>query len=146
MGGYTIASPQTVEPNQPLVFNTGFSGCRIYQKNNGVFLLANTNNGGGCCCRRTTDYEVEVHANIEVPTGGAVEEISLALAVDGITAPASAMRYTPAAVETAGNVGTSIIVSVPGMCHCESVAVVNTSTQPITVTNASLVIDYAGRR
>jgi hypothetical protein len=54
------------------------------------------------------------------------------------------MSYTPAAVETAGNVGTSIIVSVPSICGCDSVALVNASTQDITINNASLVFDYAG--
>ena len=103
-------------------------------------------NNCGCGCRRiyTTNYEVEVHANIEIPTGGTVEKIQLAIAVDGVIDPASIMSFTPAAVEVAGNVGTSIIVSVPSICGCDSVAVVNASTQPITVNNASLVFDYAG--
>lgn len=92
----------------------------------------------------TTNYEVEVHANIEIPTGGTVEEIRLAIAIDGIIDPASIMSFTPAAVETPGNVGSSIIVSVPSICGCDSVAIVNASTQDITVNNASLVFDYAG--
>ena len=75
-----------------------------------------------------------------------MEEITLALAVDGVVDPASIMSFTPAAVEVAGNVGTSIIVSVPSICGCDSVAVVNASTQPITINNASLVFDYAGVR
>lgn len=97
-------------------------------------------------CRKlyTTDYEVEVHANILVPTGGTVEEIRLAIAVDGVIDPESIMSFVPAAVETAGNVGTSIIVSVPSICGCDNVAVVNASTQDITINNASLVFDYAG--
>ena len=99
-----------------------------------------------CGCRRlyTTDYEVEVHANILIPEGGTVEEIRLAIAVDGVIDPESIMSFVPAAVETAGNVGTSIIVSVPSICGCDNVAVVNASTQDITVNSASLVFDYAG--
>lgn len=148
---YSIITPQTVAPNQPAVFLNAPCPCRegmIFKKSGGVFLLASNapNNGCGCGCRRIyeTDYEVEVHANIEIPTGGTVEEISLALAVDGVVDPASIMSFTPAAVETAGNVGTSIIVSVPSICGCDSVAVVNASTQDITINNASLVFDYAG--
>lgn len=114
----------------------------------GVFLLASNapNNACSCGCRRiyTTNYEVEVHANIEIPTGGTVEEIQLAIAVDGVIDPSSIMSFTPAAVETAGNVGSSVIVSVPSICGCDSVAIVNASTQPITINNASLVFDYAG--
>lgn len=148
---YSIVTPQTVAPNQPAVFLNAPCPCSegfIFKKSGGVFLLASNapNNTCSCGCRRIyeTDYEVEVHANIEIPTGGTVEEIRLALAVDGVVDPASVMSFTPAAVETAGNVGTSIIVSVPSICGCDSVAVVNASTQDITINNASLVFDYAG--
>lgn len=150
---YSIVTPQTVAPNQPAVFLDAPCPCReglIFKKSGGVFLLASNAPDNacscGCGCRRiyTTNYEVEVHANIEIPTGGTVEEIRLALAVDGVIDPASIMSYTPAAVETAGNVGTSIIVSVPSICGCDSVALVNVSTQDITINNASLVFDYAG--
>lgn len=148
---YSIVTPQTVAPNQPAVFLNAPCPCSegfIFRKSGGVFLLASNapNNTCSCGCRRIyeTDYEVEVHANIEIPTGGTVEEIRLALSVDGVIDPASIMSFTPAAVETAGNVGTSIIVSVPSICGCDSVAVVNASTQDITINNASLVFDYAG--
>lgn len=153
---YSNAIPQTVEPNQPVIFTDNTCPCTqgmIFKKSGGVFLLASnapeTNACScGCGCRRIylTNYEVEVHANIEIPTGGTVEEIRLAIAVDGVIDPASVMSFTPAAVETAGNVGTSIIVSVPSICGCDNVAIVNASTQAITVNNASLVFDYAGVR
>ena len=149
---YSAIIPQTVEANQPVIFTDSPCPCReglIFKKSGGVFLLANNapeQNNCPCGCRRifTTNYEVEVHANIEIPTGGTVEEIRLAIAVDGIIDPASIMSYVPAAVETPGNVGSSIIVSVPSICGCDSIAVVNASTQPITVNNASLVFDYSG--
>ena len=151
---YSIVIPQIVEPNQPAVFLDAPCPCReglIYKKSGGVFLLASNaptqnNCSCGCGCRRiyTTNYEVEVHANIEVPADGEVEEIRLAIAVDGIIDPASIMSYTPTETEVAGNVGSSIIVSVPSICGCESVAIINASTQAITVNNASLVFDYAG--
>lgn len=147
------AVSQTVQPNQPLIYLDSPCPCKeglIYKKSGGVFLLAsNAPNSGcncNCGCRRIyeTNYEVEVHANIQVPADGTVEEIQLAIAVDGVVDPASIMLYTPTAVEVAGNVGTSIIVSVPSICGCESIAVVNASTQPIEVLNSTLVFDYAG--
>lgn len=150
---YSIVTPQTVAPNQPAVFLDAPCPCReglIFKKSGGVFLLASNAPDNacscGCGCRRiyTTNYEVEVHANIEIPTGGTVEEIQLAIAVDGVIDPSSIMSFTPAAVETAGNVGSSVIVSVPSICGCDSIAIVNASTQPITINNASLVFDYAG--
>lgn len=152
---YSNAIPQTVEPNQPVIFTDTTCPCNqgmIFKKSGGVFLLASNAPDNscscGCGCRKIylTNYEVEFHGNIEIPTGGTVEEIRLAIAVDGVIDPASVMSFTPAAVETAGNVGTSIIVSVPSICGCDNIAVVNASTQAITVNNASLVFDYAGIR
>lgn len=152
---FSNAIPQTVEPNQPVIFTDNTCPCSqglIFKKSGGVFLLASNAPDNacscGCGCRKIylTNYEVEFHGNIEIPTGGTVEEIRLAIAVDGVIDPASVMSFTPAAVETAGNVGTSIIVSVPSICGCDNVAVVNASTQAVTVNNASLVFDYAGVR
>lgn len=152
---YSNAIPQTVESNQPVIFTDNACPCSqglIFKKSGGVFLLASnapeSNCNCSCGCRKIylTNYEVEFHGNIEIPEGGTVEEIRLAIAVDGVIDPASVMSFTPAAVETAGNVGTSIIVSVPSICGCDNVAVVNASTQAITVNNASLVFDYAGIR
>lgn len=149
---YSVAIPQTVEPNQPIIFSDSCP-CNqgmIFKKSGGVFLLAsnapNNTCNCGCGCRRIyeTNYEVDFHGNIEIPTGGTVEEIRLAIAVDGVIDPSSIMSFVPAAVETPGNVGTSIIVSVPSICGCDNVAVVNASDQAITVNNASLVFDYAG--
>lgn len=152
---YGVSIPQNVAPNQPIIFNDNVCPCNqgmIFKKSGGVFLLASNAPDNscscGCGCRKIylTNYEVEVHANIEIPTGGTVEEIRLAIALDGVIDPESVMSFVPAAVETPGNVGTSIIVPVPSICGCESIAVVNASTQDITVNNASLVFDYAGIR
>lgn len=153
---YSVVTPQTVASGQPLAFldapcpcNEGF----IFKKNGGVFLLASNAPDSnrcscGCGCRRIymTDYGVEIHMNIEIPEGGTVEEISFGLSVDGVIDPASIMSVVPAAVEEPANVGTSILASVPSICGCDSIAVVNTSTQPITVTNASLRFSYEGVR
>ena len=151
---YSIVTPQNLAPNQPAVFLNSPCPCSeglFFKKSGSVFLLASnapTQNrcSCGCGCRRIyeTKYEVEVHANIEIPTGGTVEEIQLALAVDGVIAPESLMSVTPAAVEVADNVGTSIIVPVISLSGCDSVALVNASTQNITINNASIVFDYAG--
>lgn len=151
---YSIVTPQNLAPNQPAAFLNSPCPCNdglVFKKSGGVFLLASNaptqdHCSCGCGCRRIyeTNYEVEVHANIEIPAGGTVEEIQLALAVDGVIAPESLMSATPAAVEVADNVGTSIIVPVISLSGCDSVALVNASTQNITIINASIVFDYAG--
>ena len=153
---YSIITPQIVLPNQPAVFLDSPCPCNqgsIFKKSGGVFLLASNapdtpRCSCGCGCRKMymTDYGVELHMNIEIPTGGTVEEIQFALAVDGIIDPASVMSAVPAAVEEPANIGTGIIVSVPSICGCDSIAVVNTSTQQLTVVNASLKFDYEGVR
>lgn len=151
---YGVSIPQNVAPNQPVIFNDNVCPCNqgmIFKKSGGVFLLASNapDNSCSCGCRKIylTNYEVEVHANILIPEGGTVEEIRLAVAVDGVIDPESIMSFVPTAVLTdIGNVGTSIIVPVPSICGCDSIAVVNASTQDITVNNASIVFDYAGIR
>lgn len=155
---YSVVTDQTVQPNQPIVFLDSPCPCNqgmVFKKSGGVFLLAsNAPDDGrcqcGCGCNRrrlyATDYGVEIHMNIEIPTGGTVEAIQFAIAVDGVIDPASIMTAVPAAVEEPANVGTSILVSVPSICGCDSIAVVNASTQPLTVTNASLRFSYEGVR
>lgn len=153
---YSAIPNQTVPPNQPVAFldapcpcNEGF----IFKKSAGTFLLASnapdsSNCGCGCGCRRlySTDYGVELHLNVEIPADGTVEEISFALVVDGVIDPASVMLTTPTATEIADNIGTAIIASVPSVCGCDSIAVVNIGTQPINVVNGALKFDYEGVR
>ena len=152
---YGAALPQNVAASQPIIFQDNVCPCSqgmIFKKSGGIFLLASNAPDNTCSCgcgnRKIyrTNYEVEFHGNIQIPTGGTVEEIRLAIAIDGIIDPDSIMSFVPSAVETPGNVGTSIIVPVPSICGCDSVAVINASTQGITVNNASIVFDYAGVR
>jgi len=126
-GGSVIFSESPVPCNQGLVYHRDGSG---------LFRLA----GRSCCCRGT-DYEVGFHANIQIPDGGTVEQISLAIFVDGEEDPSSEMIVTPAAVEEPFNVGAGIIATVPRICRCSSVSVRNTSTQPIDVSNANIVFN-----
>ena len=104
-----------------------------------------------CCCSDFPEslYSVSFHANIAVPgtpTAGTVEEIQLAVFVDGEEDPSSIMSFTPAAVDEFGNVGAEILVSVPCICGCSSVSVRNISTQPVNVRNANIVLGFDGIR
>lgn len=141
---------QTVQANGSVIFTETpvpcSRGCVFHRDDSGLFRLANRQfrqNFSCCGCRANSNYEVVFHANIAVPTdpAGTVEEISLALAVDGEIDPSSIMTFTPTAAGDFGNVGADIIVSVPWICSCSSVSVRNISTQPILVQNANLVID-----
>lgn len=144
---YSANLAQNVSANGSVIFTEAPVPCNrglIYHRDDsGLFRLSNRFFRNNICngWRRNSNYEVAFHANIAVPTGGTVEEISLALAVDGEIDPSSIMAFTPAAVEEFGNVGADIIVTVPFICTCTSVSVRNISTQPIIVQNANIVFD-----
>ena len=93
------------------------------------------------CSRRNSDYLVTFGANIAIPTGGSVDQISLAIAVDGEIDPSSLMIFTPAAVGDFGNVSASVVARVPFVCPCSSISVRNVSDQAITVQNANILFN-----
>jgi hypothetical protein len=72
-------------------------------------------------------FKVSFGANIAVPTGGTVEAISLAIAVDGEAIASTTMIITPAAVEEFFNVFGAIYLDIPRGC-CSQISVKNTST------------------
>lgn len=85
-------------------------------------------------------FKVSFGANIAVPTGGTVEAISLAIAVDGEAIASTTMIITPAAVEEFFNVFGAIYLDIPRGC-CSQISVKNTSIQAIEVQNANLIIE-----
>lgn len=142
---YSANALQNVTAENSVIFTESPVPCNrglIYHRDgSGLFRVANRFFNAGCCrCRRNTNYLVSFHANIQIPEGGTVEPISLAVFVDGEIDPSSTMIFTPAAAEQFGNVGAEVIVSVPWMCRCSSVSIRNTSTQAIDVQNANFVI------
>ena len=154
---YSANAIQTVAAGGSVIFSESPVPCNrglIYHRDeSGAFRLASPTAMGrgcrrGCCCMDypTANYQVAFHANIQIPEGGTVEPISLAIAIDGEVDASSIMTYTPAAVEELGNVGADVIVAVPCICRCSSVSVRNVSTQPIEVANANIVFDFAGVR
>ena len=90
------------------------------------------------------------HANIAIPTGGAISAIAVAISENGETRPTSTAIFTPTAVEVEGNVTSTAIITVPRGC-CFNVAVryvdatvedaAVTPTPTIEVQNANLVIN-----
>ncbi len=137
---------QLVIPGETIIFTESPVPCRRglirHRDDTGNFLLVGyIPRQYGCRCNRQNDanYLVDFGANIAIPTGGTVGAISVALTVDGATLPASTMIVTPADVEEFFNVSRAINVAVFGGC-CESLAVRNTSTQPILVQNANIII------
>lgn len=126
---------QTVAAGEDIAFTeTPVCGskCIVHRQGSGIVKLRGITNQ--CKARFLVSYS----GNIQIPTGGTVEAISLALAVDGEPLQSTRMIVTPAAVENFFNVSAQAYVDVPCGC-CSTVAVQNTSTQAIEVQSSNLI-------
>lgn len=85
-------------------------------------------------------FKVTFGGNIAIPTGGTVEPISLAIAINDEAVRSTTMIFTPAAAEAFGNVFSAVFIDVPRGC-CQIISVQNTSTQAIDVQNANLIVE-----
>lgn len=136
MAEYTAVTVQTVAENQNVVFTETPVCSRGLFHREGSGIVTAKGNCGQCRAR----YRVTFGANIAVPAGGTVGEISLAIALDGEPLGSATMIVTPAAVEEFFNVGASVFVDAPCGC-CTTISVVNTSDQAILVQNANLIVE-----
>ena len=142
-----LANPiQSVNLNSPIIFNASIpcnKGYIYHEDETGIFILRGITDN--CFAR----YQVTFNGNIAIPTGGAVTPIAVAISVNGEERPTSRAIYTPAAVETYGNVTSTAIITVPkGCCFSLSVRYVSgitgaaavVPTPTIDVQNANLTI------
>ena len=138
MAEYVNSALQVVAENANVVFADDPIPCTkgyvAHRAGSGLFTLRGVTNQ----CRAL--YKVSFGGNIAIPTGGTVEAISLAIAIEGEALGGATMIETPAAVEEFSNVFASIFVTVPRGC-CLTVTVRNTSTQAINVQNANLIVE-----
>ena len=133
----TANAVQTVLANQNVVFTDNVvcgSTSIMHRDGSGLVTLRGITNQ----CRAR--FRVTFGANIAIPTGGTVEAISLAISLEGEPIGPTTMIVTPAAVEEFFNVSSSVFIDVPKGC-CLNIGVRNTSTQPILVQNANLIIE-----
>lgn len=84
-------------------------------------------------------YLVAFSGNIQIPAGGTVGEISVAISIDGEALESTEMIVTPTVVEAFFNVSAQAYIDVPCGC-CVTIAVENTSDQAIEVQNANLIV------
>lgn len=128
---------QTILENQNVLFtDTVVPGkaCTMHRTGSGLVTLKGLTDQ----CRAR--FKVSFGGNIAIPTGGTVEAISLALAIDGEPIASTTMIVTPAAVEEFFNVFGAIYLDIPRGC-CSQVSVRNVSTQSIDVQNANLIVE-----
>ena len=127
---------QTVPANQNVYFTDTIIGGNYsisHRDDSGLVTLRGVTNQG------RARFMVTFGGNIAIPTGGTVEPISLAIAIDGEPVAASTMIVTPAAVDNYFNVSASAFIDVTRGC-CTTVSVQNLSGESILVQNANLII------
>lgn len=136
MSEFTANALQTVLQGEDVAFTeTPVCGtkCIVHRQGSGVVKLRGITNQ--CKARFLVSYS----GNIQIPTGGTVEAISLAIAIDGEPLQSTRMIVTPAAAENLFNVSAQVYVDVPCGC-CSAIAVQNTSGQAIEVQNSNLIV------
>lgn len=146
MAFYTANNVQTVAQNGAVVFDTTVirdnTGNIKHADGSSNFALsggANKRNVCPCCDAPCKQYPINFGANIAIPTGGTVGEISIAFAVNGSAVPVSTMIANPTAVEEFANVSCEIPVPIWCGC-CQYVTITNLSDQPILMKNAHIEI------
>lgn len=147
MAEYLANAEQNVALNAPVLFTASIpcrNGYIYHEDETGIFILRGITSN--CFAR----YQVTFNGNIAIPEGGAVTPIAVAITVNGEPRPTSEAIFTPAAVDTYGNVTSTAIVTVPkGCCFTVSARYVDattddaatTPTPVIEVQNANLVIN-----
>lgn len=146
MAEYLANAVQAVDLNSPVLFTASIpcnKGYVYHEDETGNFILRGRT--PNCFAR----YQVTFNGNIAIPEGGAVTPIALAISVNGEARPTSRAIFTPAAVDTYGNVTSTAIITVPqGCCFDLTVKYVSgvtdgttTPTPTINVINANLDIN-----
>lgn len=146
MAEYLAVALQEVNLNDPIIFTASIP-CRkgdvYHEDETGNFILRGAT--PNCFAR----YQVTYNGNIAIPEGGAVTPIAVAISVNGEPRLSSRAIFTPAAVDTYGNVTSTAIITVPrGCCFNVSVRYVSgitgdaatTPTPAIDVLNSNLEI------
>ena len=143
MAEYTAVAIQTVAAGESVLFTDSVRLGKCCNKRN-IFHRPDT---GTVRVRGESDKcftraRVFFTANIAIPEGGTVGEISVGISVDGEVRPSTIARFVPAAVEEYGNVTAFLYVDIPEWC-CLPIRIVNTSPEPILVQNANMTVTKA---
>lgn len=145
MAEFLANAVQEVDLNQPILFNASIpcqKGYVFHEDETGNFILR------GITCNSFARYQVTFNGNIAIPEGGTVSPIAVAISVNGEARPASRAIFTPAAVDTYGNITSTAIITVPKGC-CFNIGVryvsgvtdgTTTPTPTINVINGNLDI------
>ena len=136
MAEFTSVYVQQVAAGQNAVLETDVikSRCVHHRAGSGLICLETS----GCDCRPAR-YRAFVKANIDIPTGGTVDPISLALSLNGEVVQSSVATVTPAAVGNEFAVAFEEIVCA-GACPT-NIAVINPNTQTIEIRALTVIVE-----
>ena len=148
MAEYLTTTDALVALNNTIPFNSVSIPCNT---GNVTPLASGILNLRGSSSGRFARYNVRVQANVQIPEGGEVSPIAIAIAVGGAAVPESVAIVTPAAVEEYWHINTEAVITVPCGC-CVSVSALyvdgteddasTTPTPSITVRrNASITVE-----
>lgn len=127
----SVASGQNVPLTETAVNN---KPCIVHRQGAGIVTLRGLTN------QNRALFRVSFGGNIAIPTGGTVEAITAALAINGEPLTSATATVTPVAVENYFNIYVSAQVCVPKGC-CLTVAIENTSTQAVNFANSNLTVE-----
>lgn len=132
MAKYITSTDQNVALNGTIPFNVVSIPCNkgcVVPITTGVLTLRGGKNGN------FARYDVDVQANVSIPTGGAVTPLALAITLNGVEIPDSVAIVTPTAVEDVWHINTSTTITVPcGCCVSVSAAYVDATEDDAAVT------------
>lgn len=120
MAEYVTTTDALVALNSTIPFNSVSVPCNT---GNVVPLAVGILNLRGGNTNRFARYRVELKGNVQIPEGGTVTPIALALAVNGAVIPESVAIVTPAATEEYWHINTDAIITIPSGC-CATVSAV----------------------
>lgn len=136
----TTDTIESVALNSPITFIDSIpctKGYVFHQSGTGIFVLRGIVNNP---CASVARYEVEFTGSLAIPTGGALTPVATAIVVSGEERQGSRSIYTPAAVDTYGNVTSRATVDVPrGCCFVVSVEYVNGTVNDPATTPTPLI-------
>ena len=137
MAEFTNASTVTVAAGQnvPLT-ETAVAGksCIVHREGAGIVTLRGLTNQ--CKAR----FKVSFGANIALPAGATVGNISAALALNGEPLNSATAIVTPTAAGDYANIYVAAFIEVPRGC-CVTVAAENTSAQDVLFANANFIAE-----
>lgn len=143
---YLANAVQEVSLNTPIIMNASIPcnrGNIYHEDETGIFILRGIVNN---YCANYATYQVTFNGNVAIPATGTIAPIGIAITLNGEPRLTSRAIYTPAAVDTYGNVTSTAIIKVPkGCCFSLAVEYVAASTDPeptasINVQNANMTI------